>query len=364
MKANVIRSEFDGDPLGDNEVIGTEDNDRIIGTEFADRLDGGDGNDRILTKGGGADIVTTGAGNDRIVLEGDNGAFVIASDFESRSDVFDLRKAGITRDQVEIVETVSIEVDPENSGLGGLGGLEIQIEGGETIALPQFSSVDELDLDRDFRFADDDEEVVATDEADAEEGAADVEEEVEEEVVDVEEEVVAAPGNLNVVTNSFGTDGDDLIDLNDPGNDPGPRILLAGQGEDTIITSTQPSEDLTQISLGSFGLDQTGNDPSDDDGAGFPDDEDADTVVVNSTGGDVQLFDFNAGDNGDDRIDLSNTGITSLDQLTFRDDVSTGSTSIEADNLQGLVLRGDSDGQNISNQADDLNEDDFIFADA
>ena len=148
-----------------------------------------------------------------------------------------------------------------------------------------------------------------------------------------------------------GTDGDDLIDANANVFIPGGgavQTLRGGQGADTIITSTNDVRTVVRLGL--------------EDNLRV-DDGDADTVRVNSTGGTVDIFDFDAGDDGGDRIDLSDTGITSFDQLNIADSGATD-TRITADNLQTLIIRGDSDGVGIAGQADELNANDFIFAGA
>lgn len=146
-----------------------------------------------------------------------------------------------------------------------------------------------------------------------------------------------------------GTDGDDLIDANQNvfvGGRGSVQTLRGGQGADTIITSTNDVRTVVRLGLE--------DNLREDDG-------DADTVRVNSTGGTVDIFDFDAGDDGGDRIDLSDTGITSFDQLNIASSGATD-TRITANNLQDLVIRGDSDGVGIPGQADDLNANDFIFA--
>jgi len=90
-----------------------------------------------------------------------------------------------------------------------------------------------------------------------------------------------------------GTDGDDLIDANanvftpNAGDAGAAQTLSGGQGADTIITSTS-NDFRTVVRLG------LEDNLIDNDG-------DADTVRVNSTGGTVDVFDFEDGDNGNDR---------------------------------------------------------------
>jgi len=139
--------------------------------------------------------------------------------------------------------------------------------------------------------------------------------------------------NLNTNIQSFdgnrlliGTDGDDLIDANAlafNGNGGAVQSISGNQGNDTIITSTNGNSTVVRL-----GLEDRFDTNTDTDG-------DADTLVVNSTGGRVDVFDFEDGDNGNDRIDLSNTGITSFDQLNISD--NGNDTRIEANNLQTIV---------------------------
>ncbi|MGI9507538.1 MAG: hypothetical protein ACR2RE_31250, partial [Geminicoccaceae bacterium] len=115
----------------------------IVGTAGADVLNGTSDDDVFFTNGGGSD---------RIVLAGDEGAAIIASEFQPGSDVFDLSAAGISQGDVNIVDTGTAEQGGPNVGLGGL---EVQIDAAELIAIPTAGDPNFPDLDRDFIFADD-----------------------------------------------------------------------------------------------------------------------------------------------------------------------------------------------------------------
>ncbi|MFK7815402.1 MAG: calcium-binding protein, partial [Gammaproteobacteria bacterium] len=55
---------------GDDNVVGSDQNDSISGGEGENKLDGGDGDDRIYSHKGGTDDISGGAGNDYIYTDG------------------------------------------------------------------------------------------------------------------------------------------------------------------------------------------------------------------------------------------------------------------------------------------------------
>lgn len=344
-----MRNRIDADDaVGNGQVFnGTAGNDRFVGRS-AERTQDDLGSAFVgeeFTGSGGRDVFLGRGGNDSFALDGQDRVVAAAED-GFQGTVFGFNDGNNTINfrnfDAASIDDVIIEE--------GNGGTLVSVEGSQAYNLVGVD-VDDINAN-DFIFSrnnnTDNDEVVAAPED--EENAGD------------DNRDNNNNGNLNTDIASFngnsvlvGTDGDDLIDANEfiftPARNDADQVqsISAGTGADTIITPTNANF-TTVVDLGladTFG----------------PDDGDADTVRVNSTGNRVEIFDFNAGDDGNDRIDLSDTGITDFNQLDISGISGGNDTLIEGDNLQDIVLRGDSDGVGIPGQADDLNDDDFIFAD-
>jgi len=293
---------------GADVLVGTNGADVINGRLGDDNISGGNGND-IIHSGGGNDFLSGDAGND-IFIFAENSDYDTIADFETGHDQIDISNYGFTSfDQLNLV-------DLGNS-------VALFINETASVELLGVNNVSDLSAD-DFIFANTGTTPLTPVTP------------VDPVTPPTEGEVAPGTGGDDVIIGSDGDDviraaqGDDLID-GGAGNDN----IRAGAGEDNVAGGT-------------------GND--------FINGRGGNDFLAGDAGADIFFFEQNSGfdtiadfGNGNDRIDVSEFGITSFDDLNLVDQGSSVAVYLDANTSAELL--------GVSN-VNELSASDFIFADA